>query len=400
MIRRIGVLSYAGALLASASVVVMTLGMSAANAANFEDWDTVSAGGYHTCGIRHGGRLYCWGIDHSGQVGDGGSNTRSLSPERIGSFEDWATVSGGQNHTCGVRDSGKLYCWGNDGSGQVGDGDANSATAPRRIGSHEDWATVSAGDYHTCGIRHGGQLYCWGDNQCGQVGDGTAVSDPCREGFEDHKARSPRRIGTFEDWANVSAGGFHTCGVRKNGKLYCWGNDDAGQVGDGDADPGAVTAPLRIGTFEDWANVSAGGFHTCGVRKNGKLYCWGNDENGQVGDGEAGSPALAPRRIGTFEDWARATAGWEHACGIRHGGKLYCWGKDDDGQVGDGDDPNPATAPRRIGTFEDWAAIDGGVRHSCGVRTNGKLYCWGSDHDSQLGDGEGDSSPVTSPRRI
>jgi len=238
MIRRLGVFGSAGALLASA---FLASSMSAARADSFEDWGAVSAGGSHTCGIRHEGKLYCWGYDFFGEVGDGdGPDTTASSPRRVGIFEDWATVSAGGNHTCGVRKNGKLYCWGDDADGQGGDG-----------------------------------------------------------GTSEGAIQPPKRIGAFEDWAGVSAGANHSCGVRTNGELYCWGADDSAQVGDGEATADDRIIPVHIGAFEDWADAAAGGFHSCGVRENGKLYCWGDDEVGQVGNGadDGSNPALSPRRV-------------------------------------------------------------------------------------------------------
>jgi alpha-tubulin suppressor-like RCC1 family protein len=386
MLRRFGVFGSAGALLASAFIAVATIGISAAHADSFEDWATVSAGDGHTCGVRSNGKLYCWGANEVNQLGDSGGG--ATAPRRIGTFEDWSTASAGGDHTCGIRHGGKLYCWGFNLNGQIGNGEAlDTTTLPLRIGTFEDWATVTAGGDHTCGARKNGKLYCWGDDTFGEIGDGEATD-----------AFAPRRIGTFEDWVGASAGTHHTCGVRNNGKLYCWGQDNVGQVGDGDGT--AATSPRRIGTFEDWADASAGLEHTCGVRGTGKLYCWGNDSDGQVGDGTDDNPNLTPQRIGTFEDWANASAGDDHTCGARKNGKLYCWGSDSDGQLGDGDLAIGADAPRRIGTFEDWATASAGQYHTCGVRSNGKLYCWGTDGSGQVGDGAGDSTPVKAPRRI
>jgi alpha-tubulin suppressor-like RCC1 family protein len=377
--------------MASAFVALTTVGMSAAHAASFEDWANVSVGGSHTCGVRSNGKLYCWGGDSSGEVGDGADDTPDTTPHRIGTFEDWANVSAGYSHTCGVRKNGKLYCWGGNFYGQVGDGGTGPGSdviAPKRIGTFLDWANVSAGYSHTCGVRRNGKLYCWGDDGSGQVGDGGSSG-----------ATTPRRIGAFEDWATVAAGNFHACGVRKNGKLYCWGGDNIGQVGDGGENSDAIPEPERIGTFEDWATVDAGSSHTCGVRSNGKLYCWGYDGYGQIGDG-GGTGATTPRRIGTFEDWAQTKTGTDHSCGVRENGKLYCWGRDIKGQVGDGGTNSDIDAPKRIGSFEDWATADAGDGHTCGIRHDGKLYCWGDDASGQVGDG-GENTPVNStPIRI
>jgi alpha-tubulin suppressor-like RCC1 family protein len=388
--RRLEVWVSAGALLASVVAIVVTIGASAAHAASFEDWSSVSAGENFTCGIRHGGKLYCWGNDFYGQVGDGGTNEESITtPRRIGDFEDWASIAAGGFHACGVRKNGKLYCWGRDDNGQVGDAgpDAN-VSAPKRIGDFEDWTSVGGGLGHTCGIRHGGKLYCWGRDNKGQVGDAG----------DNTNISSPKRIGDFEDWARVDGGNSHTCGVRENGKLYCWGDDTYGQLGT----PTLALAPYRIGDFQDWSSVSAGADTTCGIRHGGKLYCWGDNAFGQVGIGEPepGHPIPVPNRVGSFEDWATSSTGDSHNCGVRKNGKLYCWGYDGEGQVGDGFSDSFAYFPRRIGDFEDWAKISAGGSHSCGVRSNGKLYCWGDDTFGQIGDGGVSSDPHKSPTRI
>jgi alpha-tubulin suppressor-like RCC1 family protein len=394
MMRRVGVFWSAGAMVATTLAALATTVASPAQADIFADWANVSAGGGQSCGIRAGGQLYCWGNDDHGQVGNGGSASLTLisSPRHIGSFSDWAQVVASSFHTCGVRKNGKLYCWGKDNAGQLGNGsNETNVTAPQRIGAFEDWASVAAISDSTCGVRKNGKLYCWGSNRYGEIGDGTGPSNA--------PVTTPRRIGAAEDWTSVSAGYLHTCGIRGAGNLYCWGLNHCGQVGIGgtpddctistpspEDNPESFNAPKRIGTFGDWATVDAGGDHTCGVRKNGKLYCWGSNFAGQVGNGDAPVAAGAPTRIGDFQDWATVDAGGYHNCGVRKNGKLYCWGWNACSQVGNGDESTcefpPALgpeAPVRIGSFEDWVDPGAGVFHSCGVRANGKLYCWGTN---------------------
>jgi alpha-tubulin suppressor-like RCC1 family protein len=396
MVRRFGVVGSAGVLLASAFAAVGTLGVSAAQATSFQDWATVDAGGTHTCGVRRNGKLYCWGADAAGQVGDGGDSPDEITaPVRIGTYEDWVTVSAGGGHTCGVRRNGKLYCWGSDEDGQIGNGGgyAFAITTPRRIGTFEDWVSVSAGNIHTCGVRKNAKLYCWGSDGRGQVGDGGDIPEL--------GPTAPVRVGSFADWATVSAGYDHTCGIATDGELSCWGEGTNGRLGNGSVE--LEEEPAFVGPFEDWVTVSAGGTHTCGVRRNGKLYCWGSDLFGQVGDGgDYSETILTPRRIGAFLDWGTVSAGPGHTCAVRRNGKLYCWGADFYGEIGDGAElPNTirVSSPARVGTFEDWATASVGETHSCGVRKNAKLYCWGGDDNGQVGDGN-NPDPATTPRRI
>ncbi|HSA33476.1 MAG TPA: hypothetical protein P5077_07110, partial [bacterium] len=125
------------------------------------------------------------------------------------------SVSVGGSHTCGLKPSGELYCWGDNHHGQIGDGTIDDKNSPTRVGIESDWGSVSARrEDHTCGVKVSGSLYCWGDNQWSELGDGT----------ENDRA-TPTRIGTESDWASVEAGDFSTCGVKKSGELYCWGNN-------------------------------------------------------------------------------------------------------------------------------------------------------------------------------
>jgi alpha-tubulin suppressor-like RCC1 family protein len=233
-----------------------------------------------------------------------------------------------------VRTTGKLYCWGINTAGKLGDGSETQRHVPKQIGTSTDWRSISASRYqHTCGIRGSGNLYCWGHNSFGQIGDGSTT-----------KRTSPKRIGTFSDWTAVSPGSSHTCGVRKNGKLYCWGQNTYGQAGIGAASSEKVLTPARVGEFLDWVGVGSGYAHSCGVRANGKLYCWGKSEEGQIGDGTTLTHRPSPTRAGDL-GWSKVASGDNHNCGIRNGGELYCWGDNGSGEVGGGPAPNPQTTP-------------------------------------------------------
>ena len=188
--------------------------------------------------------------------------------------------------------------------------------SPPQVAS-ERFVSISTGSYHTCALRTDGSVACWGDDMYGQMfGQATPPA------------------GRF---TAVSTGWEHTCGLRRDGVVECWGNDD-----DGRATPPA-------GTF---TAVSAGLWHTCGVRPRGSVECWGVPYSGQ---------STPPG--GTF---ASVSAGAEHTCGVQTDGTIACWGRDDDGE---------ATPPD--GTF---AAVSARDYHSCGVRTDGTVECWGRNH--------------------
>lgn len=329
----------------------------------------------------------------TGGVEPAGATNRSAGSTRVAeaATADWRQVSAGAVHTCGIRTSGRLYCWGDDDFSQLGNGGANTDVgSPVEVaGNHTDWVTVSAGGFFTCARRSSGRLYCWGADTFGAVGNGAPnanVSTPVEV------------VGNRTDWRQVSAGHDHVCAKRSSGQLFCWGSDGTGAVGNG---PGtqSQSSPVQVsGGFTNWASVSAGFQSTCARRTTGRLYCWGTDGDGQQGSGPGIQLHFAPAEVaGGATDWATVSVGGTHACARRTTGRLYCWGFDNTGQTGNGLPNADLASPTEVaGNATDWSAVDGGFLHMCAKRTSGFLYCWGYDSDGQLGDG-GSDSPVSSP---
>jgi len=305
------------------------------------DWRQVSAGGFHTCGIRTSGRLYCWGNDGDGQLGNGGLNTNQAAPVQVaGGATNWTAVDAGREHICARRTTGRLYCWGDDGFGRLGDGGLNTdQAAPVQVaGGATNWTAVTAGDFHTCARRTTGRLYCWGSDDAGQLGDG---------GLDTDQAAPVQVAGGATNWTAVTVGSEHTCARRTTGRLYCWGYDGSGQLGDGGLFTEQATPVQVAGGATNWTAVTAAGTHTCARRTTGRLYCWGNDGFGQLGDGGTNTSQAVPVQVaGGATDWTAVTAGQSHTCARITSRRLYCWGSDGSGRLGDGgtntNQPRPA----------------------------------------------------------
>ena len=307
------------------------------------DWRRVSAGGRHSCGIRITGRLYCWGDDSDGELGDDAALANMPTPTEVaGNHTDWITVAVGANHTCARRATGRLYCWGRDSAGQLGDGPvlADQPTPVEVVGNHTNWTTVALGVGHTCARRATGRLYCWGSDNDGELGDNAAHADQ----------PTPVQVaGNHTNWGRIFAGGDgHTCATRLTGRLYCWGNDSAGQLGDNAALANQPTPVQVAGNHTNWTSVTGGANHTCAGRATGRLYCWGNDSpGGSLGDNTALADQPTPVQVaGSHTDWTSVTGGAGHSCGRRNSARIYCWGNDNSGQVGD--DPILASQPTPI----------------------------------------------------
>jgi alpha-tubulin suppressor-like RCC1 family protein len=338
----------------------------------------------------------------------------------------WTKVAAGNTHTCGLRSDGSLWCWGNYGSGQLGDGRVSDGSAaaypqptPVRVLAAEDdgaehwgdWEDVTAGRFHTCGRREDGSLWCWGSNTSGQLGDGnTGLSTrPVRVVADEDGDDEP-----WNDWVEVTAGHAHTCGRRGDDTLWCWGSRDSGRLGDGfDEAQGRATPSRVLGHdqmpghpgWDDWVAVTAGGSHTCGRLLDGTLWCWGRGGFGQLGDGNDGQDhhrttpgqvlhAIEDDGTGGWDDWVTVAATDAHTCGRRADGSLWCWGSREHGKLGDGLDEAAGNRRTPVQVLDSdgepgdaWGGVAVGMLHTCGARADRSLWCWGSGTDGNLGDG-------------
>jgi alpha-tubulin suppressor-like RCC1 family protein len=360
-------------------------------------WRSVSAGTHHTCAVTSTDDIYCWGYDVYGALGiGGGANIRSTPmPILDGGDGTWVAVSAGgwadNSHTCGLRSAGQLFCWGADGNGQLGDGEPlEDQFTPSEVAGHSfRWAAVSAGDGHTCAIKTNRRLFCWGLNHSGQVGDGSTV---------DNRPTPVEVAGRTADWASVSAGHQHTCARKVSGRLFCWGSNGHGQMGVTRDIPGTRRPREVAGGRTDWAEVSAGHRHTCARTTGRRLFCWGDNIAGQLGSGQPNATGVdAPREVaGGGTKWVSVSVSGYHSCARKDTGRLWCWGRDGFGQLGDDTTFGDRSRPVQVaGDRTDWRRVDVGFFHSCAPRRSGALSCWGHGGLGVLGvGGTGDDEPV------
>jgi len=289
----------------------------------------VSAGERHTCGITTDYLAYCWGENGGGRLGDGTMISRSM-PVAVAGGLSFRQVSAGSLHTCGVTTDNRAYCWGYNGSGQLGDGTSSDPRlTPVAVLGQLQFRQVSAGALHTCGVTTDNRAFCWGRNLEGQLGDSTDVVQRLR----------PSPVAGMRHWRQVDAGYFHTCGVTILNRAFCWGNGRDGELGNGKTYlsfwPRAVSGGL---SFE---RVTAGGFHSCGETTTNRAYCWGGNRNnyGQLGDGTT-IGRLTPVAVKGGLYFSQVSAGGYHTCGMTSAGVGYCWGYNSAGQLGDGTTTN------------------------------------------------------------
>jgi alpha-tubulin suppressor-like RCC1 family protein len=227
------------------------------------------------------GTVYCWGANENNQCGTGTFEAEDDEPTPVMAILDVAArdVSVGRGHTCVVSDADELWCWGSNGSHELGLGpDAPGLTTqPSRV-SDLLFAQAAAGQNHTCAISTDQQLYCWGDML-------DADGHPGPMGHDDHAAHDvPARVGEDADWTHIATDTFHSCGLRGDGELWCWGRNAEGQLGVGSAE--IVASRVNVNPDERFTSVVVGRFHTCALREDGVALCAGKNENGELASGD------------------------------------------------------------------------------------------------------------------
>jgi alpha-tubulin suppressor-like RCC1 family protein len=342
---------------------------------------SVSTGTEHTC-VALGGVLSCWGSNSAAQLGVGDSAQHRV-PTRVGSNEDWLDVAAGARHTCGLRAPGALYCWGDNSQGQLGTGMAGTRprSSPVRVGMINDFTKVSCGGDSCCALRSGGPLYCWGANTDGNAGINRSASGA---------VVAPTQVSAGSGFATVSVGAAHSCAVRDDGALLCWGRNADGELGLGSSRV-AQRQPTRVGSASDWHSVSCGPRHTCGIRGGGALLCWGGNDYAQVGIGREGPDGVVlvidePIAIDPSGGWGNVAAGGFHTCARKErSSELFCWGRANSGQLGIGAASDVVEAPTRVSTSATLRRFALGMLYGCAFDAERQLYCWGDNAQGQLG---------------
>jgi alpha-tubulin suppressor-like RCC1 family protein len=336
----------------------------------------IAAGGFHTCALATGGGVKCWGFNGAGQLGDGTTFQRSTPANVLGLASGVAAIAAGWLHTCALTAGGGVQCWGYNLYGELGDGTTTQRDAPVNVvGLATGVAAIATGWYHTCARTVGGGVKCWGYNGYGQLGDGTIT-----------RRNAPVDVvGLTSGVVAIAVGGYHTCALTAGGGAKCWGDNEDGRVGDGTTTQRSAPVDV-VGLASGVAAIAAGGSHTCALTTGGGVKCWGDNWLGQLGDGTTTHSSMPVNVVGLTSGVVAIATGWNHACALTMGGGVKCWGDNGYGQLGDGTTAQRNAPVDVIGLASGVAAIAAGGYHTCAL-TAGGVRCWGENDDGELGDG-------------
>ncbi|HEY3818286.1 MAG TPA: hypothetical protein VGL81_14000 [Polyangiaceae bacterium] len=345
----------------------------------------VFAGQSSTCAISSGA-AFCWGDNANGEVGAGDEQAH-LEPVAVDTNSRLTTAAVGEVHACAIRaPDASVLCWGGNTNGQLGVGDGADRPTPQIVSLPFPAVSITTGYQHTCAILFDGSLWCWGDNDEGELGLNDAYGSPNQP--------VPVRVGMAVDWMAVSGGQGHTCGIRAPGTMWCWGRNNQYQLGLGTVQPDQLRAPTQVGQLTDWTSLDVGQDQACALRADGSLWCWGDGTNGNLAQPAAALPT--PTQIGVDTDWATLSTDEFSTCAIKRDGVLYCWGRNVEGQLGTGD-TQERTSPTATGSGDVFQSVSVGRFHTCAGTTLLQVQCTGKNDSGQLGLGDTNERDVFTP---
>lgn len=334
----------------------------------------IAAGPYHSMALTSGGSVVAWGLNNHGQLGDDTRATRAISAP-VSGLTGVVSISTGRGDpreitgmSLAVRDDGSVWAWGDNGSGQLGDGRALFHAAPTPVVNLTDVVAVAAGGFragvdlgggHSVAVKRDGTVWAWGHNAFGQLGDGSTVP-----------RATPARVSGLTGITAVAVGEFHGLALASDRTIWAWGDNAGGQLGDGTSTNRST--PVRVSGIGDVVAVAAGSSHSLALRSDGTVWAWGSAD---LGDGTRTS--VTPIRVSALADVVAIAAGDGHSAAVRRDGTLWTWGFNSHGQLGDGTYEDRAT-PVRVNLTEV-AAVSAGVRHTLALRRDGTVWVMGAD---------------------
>lgn len=406
---------------------------------------TVSAGYFSACEEKGStGKVYCWGNNNDGQLGNGQSGTEKYSDIAVrvhsetlpsGRLLLMQTAAEAASHAsnyvdggasvCSLASDGQAYCWGYNNDGQLGDGNKIESPIPVKVSlptgqGVTSWQHIVADGslYVACGLASNDQIYCWGDNKSGLLGIGKTHSELSSVDQPQKPITLPNS--NVKGWSQVTVGDLTSCALTTGAspQAYCWGNADDGVLGNGSTvnttqPTKKVSLPHHV---QYWTQLGAGLNYACAIGNNTQAYCWGTNSGGQLGanlspTNRHTATELIPVEVklptvAGITGWKELAVGPYTSCAITNNDQLYCWGSNNNDLLGDGFskgqqansiEPIPVHNPSGV---KAWRQVTISTTFACGLANNSKTYCWGNDQYGQLGNGEASNTNFDVPTRV
>ena len=387
----------------------------------------LALGDRHTCAVTDDGQALCWGTGGDGQLGNSQNNNQGTpvyvvdGNSSITPIEGIVQISTGYEYTCALNIESKVFCWGSQADGRLGNGVTSGAVINYPVTVKTDITSnpsinlsnivqIASRGSHTCALSSDGEVFCWGKGNKGQLGNDADSSQNLPVKVVAQDGSTDPLTGIIQ----ISTGGKHTCALNLEGEVFCWGYHVYGQLGD-NSTATSMAYPVKVvidsvGTpFNNIAQVVAGSNHTCALNNDGNVFCWGYGASGRLGHDEDTSSSLPVSVVESdgsqslLSNVTQIATGSSHTCALKTDSTLVCWGVGGNGQLGNNAKDNhdaPVVVVSGNGETSPLANIVEvavGATHTCALNSAGNIYCWGYGKDGALGDNNGSHHDVDYP---
>jgi alpha-tubulin suppressor-like RCC1 family protein len=309
------------------------------------------------------GLVWAWGDDASGELGDGG-NVSTQTPVQVLRLGDVTAVSAGYSHSLALKANGAVWAWGDNRAGELGNGSTRDSNVPLPVLGLGAMTAVVAGQYFSLAVGADGSVWAWGDNRYGQLGDGTTT-----------RRTQPVAVQNLSGVIAVAAGNFHSLALKNDGTIWAWGDNRAGELGGGSKGGFSAIPQAAIG-LDSVVALGAGGQHSLAVRADGSAWSWGSNVLGELGNGTFGDSNPTPARVQGLDGATAVAAGTNHSLALKADGNVWAWGDNYQGQLGTVDSA-PSYVPVQVANLSGVVAIGAGFIGSQALKADGTVWSWG-----------------------
>jgi alpha-tubulin suppressor-like RCC1 family protein len=353
----------------------------------------ITAGGFHSCLLLKDGTAACWGGNSYGELGNGNYTLFGVPvPAAVAGLTGAESISAGATFTCAMLTDRTVKCWGDNSTGQLGNGTKTASALPVPVLNLMGVTSLSTGYGYACAVVSGGTAKCWGDNSSGQLGDRSTSPSSI-----------PIEVKGLTGIAEIAAGFNSTCALLLDGTVKCWGDNSFGQLGIGTGT--ASSTPVQVLNISSATGIF--GFYSanpaftssdqdstfCASLSDGSAECWGSSALGATGAGTDGLTQARPIAVKGALGVLQIAGGQHFACATTSGG-VSCWGYNGSGQLGNGSSASLSDVPVQVSNLGSAVAVAAGIYHACALLSDGSVQCWGSNTYDQLGNENMASSAV------
>ena len=336
----------------------------------------VAAGGSHSLALKSDGKVWAWGGNGFGQLGDG-TNTAHTTPAHVSDLTEVTAIAAGNTHSLALKSDGTVWAWGYNGDGRLGDGTNTNRYSPVQVQNLTGVTAIAVGEYHSLALKSDGTIWAWGNNDYGQLGDGTYASK-----------NTPVQVFDLTGAKAISAGVYYSLALKSNNTVWAWGRNGNGQLGDGTTIDRLT--PVQVSDLTGAKAIAASYYHTLALKSDGTVWAWGNNDYGQLGDGTYASKNT-PVQVFDLTGAKAIAAGVYYSLALNGDGTVWAWGLNNHGQLGDGTNANSAIPVQTlgaggIGNISGVTAIAASYYHTLALKSDNTVWAWGRNNSGQLGD--------------